>query len=97
MLPTKINIDKDNNELNISWNDGSDGVIKLANLRNLCPCAVCASEKEGQSESYIPIYTKDQLTVTNIDIIGQYAISISWEDGHNTGIHEFSQLKSIEV
>lgn len=94
MFPTQISI-KDKSKLHITWNDDSVSLIKLANLRDQCPCAVCSSEKEEFSSSYIPIYTKEQLEVVKIEIVGQYALSINWQDGHNTGIHEFKQLKNL--
>lgn len=96
MSPININVDKENAQLVLSWNDGTKSTIKLANIRKLCPCAICSAQKEERSDSYIPIYTKEELTITNIDLVGQYAISITWEDGHNSGIHEFNHLKKMD-
>ena len=79
----------------IKWDDGSENMIKLANLRRNCPCALCASEREVQSSSYIPIYLDEQLTINNIELIGNYAVGIGWKDNHNTGIYNFEQLKKL--
>ncbi|NLT49632.1 MAG: DUF971 domain-containing protein [Ignavibacteria bacterium] len=93
MIPVKLNIDK--NTLNITWNDNSEDKIKLANLRRLCPCAVCNSEREKNGNTYIPIYTGNQLKIENIKIVGSYAVNIIWKDGHSNGIYDFDYLLKI--
>ena len=30
-----------------------------------------------------------------IDLVGRYAISIQWSDGHNTGIYAFDRLRKL--
>ena len=93
MSPNKIQV-KDG-LLFIEWSDNKANKIKLSNLRKNCPCAVCAAENDEQGEKYIPLYSGDQLKVTEIKIVGHYAVSISWKDGHNTGIYEFEQLRDL--
>ena len=94
MKPVKIKV-RDKEFLEITWDNGEQNNIKLSNLRNQCPCAICGSEKEEWSETYIPLYTKEQLNVVKISIVGTYAINIEWEDGHNTGIYDFDFLKTL--
>lgn len=94
MKPEKISI-LEKQYLHIAWNDESETKIKLSTLRKKCPCAICTSEREEQGEKYIPLYTLDQLTVVNISIVGSYAVSIGWKDGHNTGIYEFELLHKM--
>jgi DUF971 family protein len=94
MTPQKIRLTKQD-ELIILWDDRVESFIKLANLRRNCPCAICNSEKDERGPKYIPIYTLEQLTVEDISVVGTYAINIKWKDGHNTGIFEYNQLRSI--
>lgn len=94
MKLSKIEV-KDNQILKLYWIDKSISEIKLKNLRYHCPCAICRSEKLEQSNSYIPIYTKDQLQIKSIDAVGTYAVSITWQDGHNTGIYDLNYLRSL--
>ena len=94
MNPTKIKV-RDYEFLDVTWSDDKIETIKLSNLRNACPCALCSSEKDEWSESYIPLYTKEQLTIRKMSIVGNYAVSIEWEDGHNTGLYDFTYLKSL--
>ena len=94
MSPTKIKI-RDNEFLDITWSDGKTRSIKLSNLRNNCPCAVCIAEKDEWSKSYIPLYTLEQLKITKIEIIGNYALGIKWEDGHDTGLYDYNYLLQL--
>ncbi len=94
MQPVRIEI-KDKKELMITWDDDVVSEIKLVNLRNNCPCAVCNAEKDERSSSYFPIYTKEQLSITDINIVGYYAVAISWKDGHKTGMYEFNKLREL--
>lgn len=93
MTPTKLEI-KDK-KLQIVWDDNSTSEISLKRLRINCPCAYCSKEREEQSKSYIPLFSEEQLKITEIKPVGSYALGIKWEDGHNTGIFEFNQLKQL--
>jgi len=95
MTPVKIRVE--NKNLLIKWDDDSENTIKLANLRMNCPCALCVSEREEQSNSYIPIYSDEQIGIKNINVVGNYALRINWKDEHNAGIYTFEQLKNIAV
>jgi len=94
MQPIKIKL-LENKFLWIEWTDKSDSKIHLKKLREMCPCATCLTEREKQSKGYIPILLGSQLTVSNIELVGSYAIKIKWEDGHSTGIYEFPFLKNL--
>jgi len=94
MRPIKIKV-REKEFLDITWTNGEIKSIKLSNLRNKCPCAICFAEKEEWGSTYIPIYTKDQLTITKISIVGTYAVSIEWKDGHNTGLYDYEYLYSL--
>lgn len=94
MFPKKIKV-REKEFLDIIWDNGETISIKLSNLRNSCPCAICGAEKKEWSNSYIPLFTKEQLTIKQIKIVGTYAISIEWEDGHNTGLYDFEYLNQL--
>jgi len=94
LIPLKIKTVK-NNDLLIDWDDGSKSSIDFVTLRKNCPCAVCMAEKEEHGDTYIPIYTKDQLTLKSIKQMGNYALGIDWKDGHNTGIFVFDYLYKL--
>jgi DUF971 family protein len=94
MSPKKIQLTKDNS-LSILWQDGKEHIIPLLKIRKLCPCATCLTERESQSKTYIPVFSENQITISQIKQVGNYAIAIFWNDGHNTGIYEYSFLRLI--
>jgi DUF971 family protein len=95
IFPKQIKLSEQKDNLIIIWNDDSINSISLLKLRKLCPCATCLTEKENQSPTYIPLFAENQIKIKNINQVGNYAISILWQDGHNTGIYEFPYLKLI--
>jgi DUF971 family protein len=92
MQPVKINI-KDKRYLHIEWDDGSESMLLLANLRKSCPCASCIADRANHAETYIPLMSSVQLTVKGIEQVGSYAIKLIWQDGHDTGIYTYDKLK----
>ena len=94
MNPVKIKL-FDKKDLQINWDDGREDILNLKTLRKLCPCATCLAEREKQNNLYIPIFAENQINVKSINQVGNYAISISWRDGHNTGIYEYPFLRKL--
>ena len=94
MIPVKIKV-IDKKDLQIVWDNGSEDLLNLKQLRKLCPCATCFAERVKQSKMYIPIFADNQITVKSIIQVGNYAIQINWNDGHNTGIYEYVYLNNF--
>ena len=94
MKPVLIKVAKKENLL-IKWDDGAESLINVQTLRRFCPCATCASIRDEQSKNFIPLYFRDQLAITKLTEVGNYAVAIFWKDGHNTGIYEFPYLRSL--
>lgn len=93
MIPNKIKI-QDKDFLQIQWNDDSISIIKLSDLRRECPCAHCSKERENDHGKF-EVYTSDQITIREINPVGNYAINIVWNDNHNSGFYEYTLLKTI--
>ncbi|MEI7484974.1 MAG: DUF971 domain-containing protein [Ignavibacteriota bacterium] len=88
----------ENNSLSVKWNDDSVTEITLTKLRDECPCVNC----KGESvifESYIPIKSPFKAAgyyeIDKIETVGNYAISIKWKDGHDTGIYSWDILRKL--
>jgi len=94
MQPVKIKLVEEK-YLFIEWDDNSESKISLQKMRSLCPCATCLAQKMNQGKNYIPLLLGSQITVKNIEVVGTYAIQITWQDGHNTGIYEYPFLKNL--
>ncbi|MCB9853396.1 MAG: DUF971 domain-containing protein [Phycisphaerales bacterium] len=103
--PVDLHIDR-RAGLTIEWKDGKTSRFDLGYLRKMCPCAQCRVEREKPMAAKKPAAVGTSLTVlpSNIDkattfddakLVGNYAISIVWGDGHKTGIYDFRYLRLI--
>ncbi|MBE0570077.1 MAG: DUF971 domain-containing protein [Ignavibacteriaceae bacterium] len=98
MIPKTIKI-KDKSSLNITWEDGLVSTITLKYLRDECPCATCKGETV-LLRTYRPpakkMITPEMYLIKNIETVGEYAIQITWKDGHNTGIYTYEYLLELD-
>lgn len=92
--------------LQISWSDGTTQQLPSEALRRNCPCAGCR-EARGDDTHAKPLTGKkrsltivqntieQELSLSEIWGVGQYAIGLRWADGHDTGIYTFDYLRAI--
>ena len=80
--------------LRITWGDGRVCHYNAPALRRVCPCAQCVNEYTGQ-RMLKPETISDDLTVVNVEIVGRYALTFRWSDGHATGIYSFRLLREL--
>lgn len=94
LTPTSIHADRANGRLEIEWADGHRTTYDTVTLRWLCPCAFCRGEAglPGWLDS-APTLTPDQTRITDIQLVGQYAVCPTWADGHHTGFYTFERLR----
>jgi DUF971 family protein len=92
--PARIHADRAARTLTIEWADGHVTSYDLERLRWMCPCAYCRGEagQPGWLDSD-PTLTETQLTLTDIALVGQYALAPTWADGHHTGYYTFALLR----
>ena len=81
-------------DVRIRWQDGHESIYPARELRLSCPCAGCVDEITGQVR-VIGTSIPQNVKPLKIDLIGRYAISIQWSDGHNTGIYAFDRLRRM--
>lgn len=81
--------------LAIRWNDGTESLYGVRDLRCACPCAVCVNEWTGEKmldDAKVPPGVKP----ARLFSVGRYAMGVHWSDGHKTGIYSYDYLKRIE-
>ena len=93
MLPKKISI-SDSDDLVIEWSDGNISKINKYLLRKSCPCALCEVERDKNHHDY-NMFRGDKTAITDISVVGQHAIKITWKDGHDAGMYEFQYLVDL--
>ncbi len=80
--------------LRIVWDDGHQTELPFTMLRRHCPCAMCKDEWTGET-LLDPAAVPETLGATRADIVGNYALSFAFSDGHGTGIYTFEMLRKL--
>ena len=80
--------------LGIQWTDGHASQWQIAHLLRHCQCASCIDEWTRE-KLLDPATVKDDLKAIQIDSVGRYALTITFADGHNTGIYPFTRLREL--
>ena len=93
MISVKEIWQEDPHTLAILWTDNRKDLFNVYDLRSKCPCALCVNEHTGKR---IAVERIEKKPVT-IKSVGQYALTISFEDGHNTGIYTFNMLRDFSL
>src|SRR5262245_54732228 len=98
LRPTNIQL-REGNKLAIVWSDNQTREYTFQELRDKCPCATCR-EKRAQAAPapLLPVLSLAEtkpLTITEFKPVGNYAYSIGFSDGHDTGIYTLELLREI--
>lgn len=91
--PTQI-VEESDSEISINWSDNTETKYDAPTLRRSCPCAGCINEWTGKKtlkNDSIP----DNLNFSHISIVGNYALTFHFSDGHDTGIFSFKFLREL--
>ncbi len=80
--------------LRITWADGHVCRFDAPALRRACPCAQCVNEWTGQ-RMLKPEAVSDETIISDLAIVGRYALNFIWSDGHETGIYSFRYLREL--
>jgi DUF971 family protein len=85
-------------EVMMVWDDGHQGPVSLRSLRDHCPCASCRGETV-LLRTYVPqpveTSTPGRYDLKGAVSVGNYALQISWGDGHGEGIYTWELLRSL--
>jgi len=89
--------------VDIVWSDGHASHYDFPYLRDECPCATCNDERIRKaafatagpaSAAALPMF-KPKPRAQSATTVGNYAIQITFTDGHATGIFSYDHLRSI--
>jgi len=87
-------IRRDPRTLSILWEDGHRDDLDVRDLRLSCRCALCIEEMSGR-KLLDPKTVRADVSPQQIKSVGNYAIGFAWNDGHNSGIHSFKDLRAL--
>jgi DUF971 family protein len=90
--PTDIILHRASHRLEVAFDDGTRYQLPCEYLRVESPSA----EVQGHSpEQRVWIGGKHQVNISAIDPVGNYAVVLRFNDGHETGIYTWSFLKEL--
>ena len=90
--PTELRLDKDKRVLTVSFEDGKSFELPAELLRVLSPSA----EVQGHSEAQrVTVAGKKNVAIARIEPIGNYAVRIVFDDGHDTGLFVWDYLREL--
>lgn len=86
----EVTVDRPESRLTLGFDDGVQGSIDLAELREACPCATCRAARQA-GRPVVPALGGPP-TVRDAELVGAWGLGITWDDGHATGIYPFASL-----
>ena len=89
--PSKINLNKAKTVLTVTFDD-IDYELTSEFLRVYSPSAEVVGHGPGQETLQVG---KENVTITNIQPTGNYAVVLFFSDGHDTGIYSWSHLDNL--
>ena len=101
LTPRDFTANREAKILTIEWSNGSSCELPFALLRNACPCAECRGGHENMKKEpdpdvfNLPIIDVRATSLRSLELVGNYAITIEWEDGHHFGIYNWGYLQAL--
>ena len=97
--PKSIDLDREKG-LTILWNDGVRSFYPLAYLRRMSPSADMRQLRTEMATNRLVVLPDtgpaQDLRATDAQLVGHYALRITFSDGHRTGIYSWRYLRSID-
>ncbi len=90
--PSEIRLNPEKNRLSVVFEDGLNFSYDAEFLRVLSPSA----EVQGHSaEQRVTVPGKSEVLVKAIEPVGNYAVRIVFDDGHDTGLYSWEYLHGL--
>jgi len=93
-IPTELNLHQKSRTLEIAFGDGSRFNLPCEYLRVYSPSAEVRGHGPGQGTLQLG---KENVNITKIEPVGNYAVCLHFDDEHNTGIYAWETLYDLGV
>lgn len=91
-IPTELNLHRQSRVLEITFDDGAHFNLPCEYLRVYSPSAEVQGHGPGQEVLQIG---KEEVSIAQIEPVGNYAVCLHFDDGHNTGIYSWDTLYNL--
>ena len=90
--PTELRLDKERRALTVTFDDGRSFALPAELLRVLSPSA----EVQGHSpDQRVTVAGKKSVAIVRLEPVGNYAVRIVFDDGHDTGLYVWANLREL--
>ncbi len=90
--PTELKVEEQGKRLAISFDDGSSFAISAELLRVESPSAEVKGHGPGQEQL---VWGKRDVIITGAAPVGNYAVRLTFSDGHDTGLYTWRYLAML--
>lgn len=90
--PVSINLHQKSRILEVEYDDGAKFELPCEYLRVYSPSADVKGHGPGQEVLQVG---KENVNVNEIEPVGNYAIKLIFDDGHNTGLYTWEYLYEL--
>ena len=89
-----ISVQHDAERITLRWADGRTVSVPNRELRASCRCAHCINEFTGERTAD-PGAIPHDIQAKEVRTVGNYALSITWSDGHSTGLFPYPAIEQM--
>lgn len=93
-MPVDLKALRGEGVLEVTWGPLHIGRYGFVFLRGECGCAGCVDEHTGIRTLDLTTISPD-ITITDMQLVGNYAARIHWSDGHATGLYTWQRLYEL--
>ena len=90
--PSEIKLNKAKDELTVKFDDGAEFTLSAEMLRVMSPSAEVQGHSADERKT-IPM--KKHVKIEQMEPVGNYAIKIAFDDGHDTGLFSWGYLHEL--
>lgn len=90
--PTDIRLHQASRKLEVVFDDGAHFHLPCEFLRVYSPSAEVRGHGAGQEVLQVG---KEDVNIVGIEPVGQYAVKLSFSDGHDTGLYSWDYLYDL--
>lgn len=91
-VPVQITLRTRSRLLHVAFDDGLAFDLPFEYLRVFSPSAEVQGHGPGQA---VLVTGKEQVVISRVEPVGQYAVKLVFDDGHDTGLYTWKYLHEL--
>jgi DUF971 family protein len=91
--PTELRLNPEKNRLTVHFEDGERYALSAETLRVESPSAEVRGH--GGAAKPPPVRGKENVKISALEPVGNYAVRIVFDDGHDSGLYSWDYLQKL--